>query len=202
MAKVIERELKALTEAFTASGKKLYDNDGNHVGTSFSLDSQEHRTAMQTARLKVSLERDKISEQNADEIKKVDAKIDALRAEIDGMKNRAKKIRNFNEKANDARDTAWKKIAKELNIKQYMTSNGGLSTAKTKARADGKAEWMRICDVYNRQFVPQINAAIQKIQHKYILTAGDKAFTNLYNGKNQEHTRLCETRKNLTGYYV
>ena len=105
---------------------------------------------------------------NKSRIKKLGERYRHLQAEMSKADEARHNLSNNNyDNYHNQRD-AWKNIAKPLGIHPILTNNGQVSRSKLKKVMDkkGQKEAQRLLDVYNKQYVPQVQKALAEVRSK------------------------------------
>ena len=142
----------------------------------------------------------KIQERNADAIAELEPKLAALNDEIKALQTRARELQAKNYEAGSKVKRTWKDLAKELGLNKYLTPNGSLSKANVIKHTGGdRAKVQEVLDIYNKQFVPQVNALTRAAAEPYKPSEDDKKFSNMFNAKVNEYNRLLMKKNELSG---
>ena len=175
-----------VSAAIQATGKKI-----NDCVTSF--DPLAMHEAAQAAM-------QKIRERNADAIAELEPTLAKLHEEIKALQTRARELTSKNYEAGRKVKRTWKDLAKELGLNKYLTPNGSLSRANAIKHTGGdRAKLQEVLDLYNKQFVPQVNALTRAAAEPYKPSEEDKNFTNMFNAKINEYNRLLSKKNELCG---
>ena len=175
-----------VSAAIQATGKKISDGV-----TSF--DPLAMHEAAQAAM-------QKIQERNADAIAELEPKLAELHEEIKALQTRARELTSKNYEAGRKVKRTWKDLAKELGLNKYLTPSGSLSKANAIKHTGGdRAKLQEILDLYNKQYVPQVNALTRAAAEPYKPSEEDNTFSNMFNAKVNEYNALLRKKNELSG---
>lgn len=142
----------------------------------------------------------KIQERNADAIAELEPTLAKLHEEIKSLQTRARELKSKNYEAGRKVKRTWKDLAKELGLNKYLTTNGSLSRANAIKHTGGdRAKLQEVLDLYNKQFVPQVNALTRAAAEPYKPTDEEINFTNMFNAKINEYNRILSKKNELSG---
>ena len=101
-----------------------------------------------------------------------------IQAEMSKASKARDQLRNNNYDNYHNRRDAWKNIAKPLGIHSLLTDKGQISKSKLQKLLSkkGEKEARRLLDIYNKQYIPQVNVALKKAtsNKKYISDSDSK----------------------------
>lgn len=89
------------------------------------------------------------------------------RSEMSQYEKAAKESSDLGYELQQGRRMMWKDVAKKLNIHQYLTGSGQLSVAKVRNKhKEDQAKVLEILDIYNKQYVPEVNRLSNEINQE------------------------------------
>lgn len=142
----------------------------------------------------------KIQERNADAIAELEPKLAKLHEEINALQTRARELNAKASQGSYKIKRTWKDLAKELGLNKYLTGNGSLSKANVIKHTGGdRAKVQEVLDLYNKQFVPQVNALTRAAAAPYKPSEEDNTFSNMFNSKVNEYNALLRKKQELSG---
>ena len=146
---------------------------------------------------KFATEIEKFVAKNKSRIKKLGARYRHLQAEMSKADEARNQLRSNNYDNYHSQRDAWKNIAKPLGIHPILTNNGQVSRSKLKKVMDkkGQKEAQRLLDVYNKQYIPQVNKALDKARSK--IKTLSKADENKIEARNRLVPECNEVLKEL-----
>lgn len=176
-----------------AEVRAAIEASGKNYGAYTSYDMLEVHEAAQAAM-------QKIQERNADAIAELEPTLAKLDEEIKALQTRARELTSKNYEAGRKVKRTWKDLAKELGLNKYLTPSGGLSKANVIKHTKGdRAKLQEVLDLYNKQYVPQVNALTRAAAEPYKPSEEDKNFTNMFNAKVNEYNALLRKKNELSG---
>jgi len=135
---------------------------------------------------KFAREIEKFVTKNKSRIKKLGERYRHLQAEMSKADKARDQLRSNNyDNYHNTRD-AWKNIAKPLGIHPILTDKGQISRSKMQkvVQKKGEKEAKRLLDIYNEQYIPQVNKALKKAQ------ANTKTLSQADSNKIESRNRL------------
>ena len=176
-----------------AEVRAAIEASGKNYGAYTSYDMLEAHEAAQAAI-------QKIRERNADAIAELAPTLKKLSEEIKALQPRASELTSKNYEGGRKIKRTWKDLAKELGLNKYLTSNGGLSRANVIKHTGGdRTKLQEVLDLYNKQFVPQVNALTRAAAEPYKPSEEEINFTTMFNAKVNEFNRLQMKNRELQG---
>lgn len=175
-------------EAIDKVKKEFTDKDGKVIGYSFDFGEVNKEITKTQERLR---------DLNKDAIEALRPKLDKLKKEVDDLNKQVFELTQRRRAFERQQTKGWQQLAAELGIKKYLTANGSFSMAKV--RKLPMEEGQSILDIYNKQYVPQVNALMKQQREGYVETAEDRALVEQYNAKVREYNSVATQMRGYLG---